>query len=995
MYQKHFQLNDAILSIVEEIGKHLPGGFFIYKASGSNELLYANEGTLSIYGCETLEEFKELTGYTFKGMVYPEDYAAISASIEEQILANKDSMDYVECRIVRRDGTIRWIDDYGHYTETEIYGGVFIVFISDITEKRERMETDIAVRQAVIEALSEAYHTVWLINDVETENFSLYRGDTAGNTAHAKPIRDALTKMKYSQAKEFYIRSMVSPEDQERLDQELALDTIVKNLQSRPHYTVNYLRRMDDGSEKYFRIEFARVNMPGGRMGVVCGFKDVDADVRKGQKLQKALREAEMEEAERRRAVLEKQLMLQQQLLEQEKKRQELDSMITAMASDYRSVYHVDLDADDAVCYRADPGDPIQTPEGIHFPFHARFQEYCRLYVDEKYQNDFYEFIDPDNIRRGLSAENIIAFRYLAKRGNKEYYEMLRMAGVRHPADRDDHIVHAVGVGFTVIDAEMRRSIERNHALQEALNAAEEASKAKTAFLSNMSHEIRTPMNAIIGLDTLALHDDSISPQTREYLEKIGASAHHLLNLINDILDMSRIESGRLVLRKEEFSFSAMLEQINTMVMSQCGDKGLKYECRLLSRVDDYYIGDDMKLKEVLINILSNAIKFTEPPGSVTLTVEKTAEFEEQSTLRFCVEDTGIGMDKEYIPKIFDTFSQEDSSRKNKYGSTGLGMAITKRIVEMMNGSIRVESEKGVGSTFTVIVTLKNTEHLGEYAEDAIDPNQMHVLVVDDDEVAAEHGRMVLDEIGVRADICTSSEEALRMMEVQHTKQEPYNLILIHRDMPEMNGLEISEKIRKLYSRETTVIILTGYYQDDIREEAIQAGVDSFLAKPLFASSVMDEFKRVAHRNNMTLFKEKKRSSLEGKRILLAEDMELNAEILMDILDMEDVISDHASNGRIAVELFQNHREDYYDAILMDVRMPEMDGLEAATAIRGLERADAKRIPIIALTANAFDEDVQQSLQAGMNAHLTKPVDPDHLYQTLGELIYEAEEAKE
>ena len=265
-------------------------------------------------------------------------------------------------------------------------------------------------------------------------------------------------------------------------------------------------------------------------------------------------------------------------------------------------------------------------------------------------------------------------------------------------------------VGITNVDAEMRDAMAKSEALAEALTAAEEANKAKTSFLSSMSHEIRTPMNAIIGLDTLALRDETLAPQTRDYLEKIGSSARHLLSLINDILDMSRIESGRMVLRNEVFSFSAMLEQINTMVMSQCADKGLTYECRILNQVDDSYIGDDMKLKEVLINILSNAIKFTEAPGSVTLTVERTAAFEDQSTLRFRIRDTGIGMDKEFIPKIFDAFSQEDGSRKTKYGSTGLGMAITKRIVEMMNGSISVESEKGVGTEFAVTVTLRNCE---------------------------------------------------------------------------------------------------------------------------------------------------------------------------------------------------------------------------------------------------------------------------------------------
>jgi len=1135
MADRLFELNEQTLSVVEEIGGYMPGGFFIYRAEAPEALLYANRSVLDIFGCADMEEFKALTGFTFKGMVHPEDYGSIKCSIDQQISSRDDRSDYAEYRIIRKDGAVRWVDDYGHYAETKAFGGVYFVFISDITEKRERMESDMAVRRAVIEALSESYHTVWLINDVETERFSLYRGDVEGGTAHAAPIKDALGQMKYTQAKEYYIRTTVAPEDQPRLQAELTIEQIKRRLQEKPQFSINYLRVMDDGGRRYFRIEFAKVNMPGGKMGVVCGFKDVDDDVRQGQRVRKALEDAKKAEEENRRLMeevqsaaklaelmgsvsslltnmpamsfskdvetgkylacnqafadyahrgapegvvgltdreifdpvtaehfieddrkavgmddayiffedvpdaagvmrnlqttktkfrdasgrlcllgmcvdvtemtriktaeaeanakqqeLEKRLALQEQLLCQEKHREELDSMITAMASDYRSVYHVDLDADDAVCYRADPNDPNQMREGVHFPYHARFTEYCDAYVDEEYKEGFRRFIDPQNVRKVLATESIMAYRYLARRNGAEYYEMLRMAGVRHPMDRDDHIVHAVGLGFTVIDAEMRESMAKNRALGEALAAAEEANKAKTAFLSNMSHEIRTPMNAIIGLNTLAMKDETLRPETREYMQKIDGSAKHLLGLINDILDMSRIESGRLTLRKEEFSFSAMLEQINTLVMSQCSDKGLKFECRINGRVDDYYIGDDMKLKQVLINILSNAIKFTDAPGSVTLSVERTAVFGDQSTLKFIVRDTGIGMDKSFIPKIFDSFSQEDSGRNNKFGSTGLGMAITKNIVEMMNGTISVESEKGVGSEFTVAVTLKNCDR-PVAAVQTIAPRDMRILVVDDDPVACEHARLVLDEAGIRADTCMSGEEALHMLEVRHAKQEPYNLVLLDWKMPEMDGLEVAREIRKQYSNETTVIILTAYNWDEIMDEALHVGVDSFLAKPLFASNVLEEFERIARRNSLSLFKEKKRAELKGRRILLAEDILINAEIMTQLILMKGAEIDHAQNGRLAVEMFEKSSPDYYAAILMDVRMPEMDGLEATAAIRALPRADAKRIPIIAMTANAFDEDVQRSLQVGMNAHLSKPVEPEHLYQTLEELIWEAD----
>ncbi|ETP72982.1 signal transduction histidine kinase [Lachnospiraceae bacterium JC7] len=635
-------------------------------------------------------------------------------------------------------------------------------------------------------------------------------------------------------------------------------------------YAQNISYRYTEGLSSYDIVDVLRDNMAifvsialfVAAVMIIFLVRDKNRSKREIQNKETARKELEranavLAETQRtKQQELEDRIALQEELLEQQKRREQQDRMITALASDYRCVYHVDLDKNDAVCYRADPTDHEQTPEGIHFPYYERFSWYAEHSVAESYREGFLKFIDPGHVREALAKDLIIVYRYLAQRDGREYYEMIRMAGVRHVENRDDHIVHAVGLGLTVIDTEMRESMAKNQALGEALAAAEEANKAKTAFLSSMSHEIRTPMNAIIGLDSLALRNESLPEETREYLEKIGGSARHLLGLINDILDMSRIEAGRLILRKEEFSFSDMLEQINTMVMSQCSEKGLHYECKVVGGVSDCYIGDDMKLKQVLINILSNAIKFTEAPGDVTLIVERTAVFRDHTTMKFRVKDTGIGMDKAFIPKVFDAFAQEDSERSNKYGSTGLGMAITKNIVELMNGTISVESEKGVGTEFVVVITLTNCQHHGSSAN--------HV--------------------------------------------EP-----------------------------------------------------------------------------------KKCADLKGRHILMAEDVVINAEIMKQIIISREAEIDHAENGKILLSMFEKSPVGYYDAILMDVRMPEMDGLEATEAIRALDRPDAKLIPIIALTANAFDEDVQRSLQVGMNAHLSKPVEPEHLYQTLEELIWETD----
>ncbi|MBQ3322586.1 MAG: response regulator [Firmicutes bacterium] len=698
-----------------------------------------------------------------------------------------------------------------------------------------------------------------------------------------------------------------------------------------------------------------------------------------------AERKAAEAEAKAKQEEMEQRLHLQEQLLQQQERGQQQRKLISALSSDYRSVYFIELDTDDGICYqpRTDlPGFKF----GERFKYLESVTAYCNQYVLESYRDNFLAFVQPDAIRQGLEENPIISYRYLISVDGKESWEVVRFASVLDPEAPDDNQVHNVGACFADVDAETRFSLEQQQALSDALETAEQANRAKTAFLSNMSHEIRTPMNAIIGMDTIALNDPDTPPKTKEYLEKIGDSAEHLLNLINDILDMSRIESGRFVLKNEEFSFSKFLEYINTMFSGQCADNDLNYHCHINGPVDDYYIGDNMKLRQVLINLLGNAVKFTPEGGTVELTVERTANYQNQSTLQFKVSDTGIGMSDEFLPKVFDTFAQEDSSMTNKYGSSGLGLAITKNIVEMMNGNISVESEKGKGSTFTFTVTLMNAA--GHEDDDReIRPDEMTVLVVDDDPVACEHAKLVLEQAGIAAELAQSGAEAIEMVKLRHARRDPYNLILVDWKMPEMDGVETTRKMRDIIGRESAIIILTAYRWDDVLEEALRAGVDSFISKPLFVNAVLEEFNSALKHKQSAGMATAAKADLKGRHILLAEDVPVNAEIMIMVLQGREMEADLAENGKIAVEKFQSHEPGYYDAILMDMRMPEMDGLEATRIIRALDRPDAKSIPIIALTANAFDEDVQRSLQAGLNAHLSKPVRPESLYETLESLI--------
>ena len=424
------------------------------------------------------------------------------------------------------------------------------------------------------------------------------------------------------------------------------------------------------------------------------------------------------------------------------------------------------------------------------------------------------------------------------------------------------------------------------------------------------------------------------------------------------------------------------------MFNSECRENHLEYHCHIKGEVDDYYIGDNMKLRQILINILGNAVKFTPEGGKVSLDIERIARYEGLSTLRFIISDTGIGMSEEFLPHIFDTFAQENSSANNKFGSSGLGLAITRSLVEMMNGTIQVASTKGEGSVFTVTVTLTDsTRPGGDKAAGTFHPEEMCVLIVDDDPIACEHAKLVLEKAGFSSEQASSGEKAVEMVRLRHARRNPYNLILMDWQMPGMDGVEATRQIREIVGTASAIIILTAYSWDDILEEAVSAGVDSFLPKPLFATAIIQEFKSALEKRSANADETVVKADLEGRRILLAEDMQVNAEIMIMVLEMRGMVTDHAENGRIAVEKFTSHPEGYYDAVLMDMRMPEMDGLEATRQIRKSGRADATTIPIIALTANAFDEDVQRSLQAGLNAHLSKPVEAEALFETLETLI--------
>jgi PAS domain S-box-containing protein len=679
MANKVFQMNDQAVFMIRELGGHMPGGFFIYKAEEPGELLYANKPVFDIYGCDDLEDFKKLTGYTFRGMVHPEDYSSISASVAEQIDASDDNMDYVEYRIIRKDGAVRRVDDYGHYLETDAYGGVYTVFISDITEKHERIVSELEGHKATIVTLNETI----------------------------------------------------------------------------------------------------------GRM---------DAD------------------------------------------HLTFSSVAQALAGDYFSIYVVDPDTEAFVEYSSSEEYKnlgIET-QGANFFELSRRNIEALIYPEDR--DRFMAVFSRERVLKIIERDGHFTTKYRLMLNGIPTYVSMKATLLENRNER------RLIIGLTNIDAQMKREEEfRKH-------MADARTRAKNDFLANMSHDIRTPMNAIVGYTNIAKSHWDEPEVVADALDKIGSSSHFLLSLINDILDISKIESGKMQLSLAACDLRDIFRRIEDITALQAKNKSITITYSH-DTVHHYKVmADDLRIEQVLINITGNAIKYTPEGKSVELIAEELGATEDKKIkYRFIVRDTGIGISKEYLPHIFESFTREEKTTVNRVQGTGLGLAITARVVEMMGGVISVKSRPGEGSEFTVELALEPSEP--------------------DDDTA-----------------------------------EP--------------------------------------------DEMLQ-------------------------------------SVLNGKRVLLVEDNAINAEIATIILEQYGIVVDHAENGRIGADKAMTAEAGYYSAVLMDIQMPVMNGYEATRAIRSLPGEYYRTLPIIAMSANAYDEDIRASLDSGMNAHIAKPFQPDDLIKTL------------
>ena len=612
--------------------------------------------------------------------------------------------------------------------------------------------------------------------------------------------------------------------------------------------------------------------------------------------------------------------------------------------------------------------------------------EKWKQFVSEESMEEFCNTVNVESLKQRFErGEAEVTIEYWSRESEEKMCVRQSFIMTRD-SDTDDIMVMVVTKEIT---GSVKKQMEQTQALQDALMQAQHANRAKTTFLSNMSHDIRTPMNAIIGFTTIAASHIDNKDQVQDCLQKVLSSSNHLLSLINDILDMSRIESGKVQIKEQECNIAELMHNLVNIIQPQIKAKQLELFIDTFEIVNEDVIADSLKLNQVFINLLSNAVKYTPAGGTITFRImQKTTFRHGYGDYTFVIKDNGIGMSPEFVEHICEPFEREVTTTQSGIQGTGLGMAITKNIVEMMNGTIQVESEPGKGSVFTVELSLR-LQDIEKNAEQIKELNGLRALVVDDDFNTCDSVSKMLKQIGMRSEWTTSGREAVYRAKLAHEEGDAYHTYIIDWQMPETSGVETARKIRSTVGDDVSIIILTAYDWTDIEEEAKAAGVTAFCAKPLF----MSDLKSALLAANNLADKEQENAApwtltdFGGKRVLLVEDIEMNREIAEVILTEAGFVVETAPDGTDAVAMVEKSEENYYDVILMDVQMPIMNGYEATRTIRSMAREDVKTMPIIAMTANALEEDKAAALKNGMNAHIAKPLDMDIFISVLGQFV--------
>ncbi len=674
----------------------------------------------------------------------------------------------------------------------------------------------------------------------------------------------------------------------------------------------------------------------------------------------------------------------QQERTESERRQLEL---IHALSIDYSFVCYFDLNTGFGIPLRnADTIDhTFASVFHEELSFYENVAEYIERYVYAEDREPLLEAVSPQQLELELTNKKTFYRNYrTCLKGKIQYYQIKAVRA----GSWDDR--HSIVLGFRNVDDETRIEMEKKTLLEDALLAANRASKAKSVFLSNMSHDIRTPMNAIVGFTSLAITHIDRKEQVTEYLKKILTSGNHLVSLINDVLDMSRIESGKMHLDETLCSLPDILHGLRNIIQGDIHAKQLELYIDTVDILDEDIYCDKLRLNQVLLNLLGNSIKYTGAGGIVSMRIQETTNAPAgYANYEFHIKDTGIGMSEEFVSHIFEPFEREQNSTISGIQGTGLGMAITKNIVDMMHGSIDVQSRLGEGTEFTLKLTFRLSAE-PQKIQTISRLKDCRALVVDDDFNTCDSVSYMLQQFGLRAEWTLSGREAVLRTRQAIMRDDIYSVYIIDWLMPDMNGIEVARRIRKETGEEVPIIVLTAYDWSDIEDEAREAGVTAFCAKPLFLSELRSCLCSVVNTDTDTDTQVEpiQPQQIHTGRILLAEDNELNQEIAAAILEEAGFSTEIAGNGQIALEMLERSQPGYYQLILMDVQMPVMDGYSATRKIRALPNQELASIPIVAMTANAFEEDKRDALGCGMNGHIAKPIDIEKLFEALNEILH-------
>ena len=914
---------------------NIPGAVFRCRFDADFSVIDANDGLFDFIGY-TREEFAAL-GSRMSAVIHPEDLSVMADVLRAQLAGGSTIQN--QNRLICKDGTEKWISIKAQLIREESGEEFFYCVFVDITDEKRlqgRIQELYEKELSYFAELASAGESIQGRANLTQNRMESYQS--------ASPAAISWPGDTFGEAMDRLAASAVDPAAGEALRTALVREKLLSDYAAgKSDYHFTFLRRRQDGGVFWASTSFRSYRNPGTG-DVVLFFYTFDVTEQK----------------------------LQEELLHK------------VAALDYDIITDIDVrrDTHRPVAYKSAQKNIIPSKG----PYQASIRALAEQYMDEGARREYLGKLDYAYMEERLGREDSYSFSV----------EMRDENGVsRVKRFQVFYISRELGrvcMARTDVTDVVRQEQRQKQEISAALVAAEQANAAKSDFLSRMSHEIRTPMNAIIGMSTIAARSIGDDEQVMDCISKIGISSRFLLSLINDILDMSRIESGKMLLKNEKIPTEEFLNGINSICFSQAAAKGVDYDCIVDPVLDDYYMGDAMKLQQVLINILSNAIKFTGEGGKVTFSAAPLHRTKHCAVLRFVVNDTGVGMGEDFMQHLFEPFSQESTGTTALYGGTGLGLAISKSIVDMMDGKITVRSIKGIGSEFTVDVKLGITEEerlRHNQKKAAYNFSHLKTLVVDDDVAVCESAVVTLLEMGVRAEWVDSGRKAVDRVRSCWDQGRYYDMILIDWKMPEMDGLETARRIRQIVGPEVTIIIMTAYDWISIEHEAKLAGVNLLMSKPMFKSSLISAFSRaLGEKEEQAQPAAAVEYDFSGKRVLLAEDNAINTEVAVMLLEARGFAVDTAENGLRALERFSKSEPGYYDAILMDIRMPLMDGLTAATNIRHLSNADAGSVPIIAMTANAFDDDIEKSKAAGMNAHLAKPIEPDRLYQTLYDFIF-------